>query len=174
MFENNIFLIGFMGTGKSTVATCFARQYGMEIIEMDEMISNRAGMSIPEIFERYGEEHFRNLETEFLRGIRSETNRIVSCGGGVVLRKENVTLMKESGVIVLLTASPEVILERVKNDNGRPLLQGKKNVVAISELMEARRERYEAAADIVISTDQKTTEEICEVLKTEIERMKER
>lgn len=174
MIENNIFLIGFMGTGKSTVATCFAQKYDVEIIEMDEALSKRAGMSIPDIFAKYGEEHFRNLETEFLKEIRTETNKIISCGGGAVLRKENVSLMKESGEIVLLTASPEEIFERVKNDNGRPLLAGRKNVTAITELMDARREKYEAAADITISTDKKTAAEICRELQEKIERMKER
>ena len=174
MFAYNIFLIGFMGTGKSTIASVFSNKYKMEIVEMDEMLAERERMSIPDIFEKYGEMYFRNLETEYLKEIKQMTNRIISCGGGVVLRQENVSLMKENGKIVLLTASPEEIYERVKNDNERPLLKGRKSVEAIKELMEARRAKYEAAADIIISTDGKAAEEICDELMDKLKRAKER
>ena len=103
-----------------------------------------------------------------------ETNKIVSCGGGVVLRNENVSIMKENGMVVMLTASPEEIYERVKNDNGRPLLQGRKNVETIRGLMERRRESYENAADIIIYTDGKTKEAICREIMNEVQRAKER
>ena len=174
MFTYNIFLIGFMGTGKSTVGFRFSKKYKMKMVEMDESIAKQAGMSISDIFAKHGEEYFRNLETTFLKDMRKMTNRIVSCGGGVVLRKENVEFMKENGKIVLLTASPEVILERVKNNDKRPLLRGKKNVEAIKELMEARRTKYEEAADIVISTDGKSKDEICVEIMKELQRAKER
>ena len=174
MFEYNIFLIGFMGTGKSTIASAFAEKYAMEMVEMDEEIARREKMSIPEIFARYGEEYFRNKETGFLQEISQMTEKIVSCGGGAVLRKENVSIMKENGRIVLLTASPEEIFERVKNDNGRPLLQGRKNVEAIRELMEGRRAKYEEAANIIVCTDGKSKEAICEEIMNELKRTKER
>jgi len=93
--------------------------------------------------------------------MENKRNCIVSCGGGVVLKEENVSRMKKSGKIVLLTASPEVIYERVKDDEERPLLKGHKSVEEISELMEGRREKYEKAADVLISTDGKSVEEIC-------------
>lgn len=157
----NIFLIGFMGCGKSTVASYMAQNYGMEVIEMDQLIVEREGMSIPDIFEKQGEEYFRTVETKLLIEIQSELNKVVSCGGGVVLREQNVSEMKKSGLIVLLMAKPETILERVKGDDNRPLLQGNKNVEFISDMMEKRRPKYEAAADIVIQTDGKSAEEIC-------------
>jgi len=172
--KDNIFLIGFMGTGKSTVASVFSKKYGMKTVEMDETIADREGKSISDIFAQQGEEYFRNLETSLLKELKERHGFIVSCGGGVVLREENVRLMKESGVIVLLTASPEVILQRVKNDNQRPVLQGRKNVEAIRELMEGRRAKYESAADMIILTDGKTKENICEEIMCELQRVKER
>lgn len=157
----NILLIGFMGTGKSTVASCLEKNYGMNIVEMDETIAMQQGMSIPDIFEKYGEEYFRNLETELLIEIQKKENQVVSCGGGVPMRDVNVAWMKKNGCVVLLTATPETILERVKDDDNRPLLRGNKNVTFISDLLEKRREKYEAAADIVVATDGKDAKEIC-------------
>lgn len=157
----NIFLIGFMGSGKSTVASYLAENYGMEIIEMDQLIVEREGMSIPDIFSQKGEPYFRDAETNLLIEIQSEENKVVSCGGGVALRERNVEEMKKGGKIILLNAKPETILERVKDDDNRPLLRGNKNVDFISNMMEQRRPKYEGAADFVIQTDGKSAEVIC-------------
>ena len=157
----NLFLIGYMGTGKSTVAAYLANHYGMDIIEMDQEIVEREGMGISNIFSIKGEAYFRDVETNLLIEIQAQENKVVSCGGGVVLREQNVAEMKESGQIVLLTAKPETILERVKDDDSRPLLRGNKNVEFISTMLEKRRPKYESAADIVIETDGKSAEEIC-------------
>lgn len=165
----NIMLIGFMGTGKSTVASCLCREYGMEIVEMDELIAKRAGMSISDIFAQYGEEYFRDLETNLVLELQSQSNQVVSCGGGVVLRERNVEEMKKGGSIVLLTAEPETILERVKDDDNRPLLRGNKNVAFISDMMEKRRPKYEAAADVVIHTDGKEVQEICREIMEKVQ-----
>lgn len=167
----NVFLIGFMGSGKSTIASCLAEKYGMEIIEMDQLIVERDGMSIPDIFAQKGETYFRDAETNLLLEIQSEQNKVVSCGGGVALREENVQSMKRSGQIFLLNAKAETILERVKDNDNRPLLDGNKNVQFISELMEKRRSKYEGAADFVIQTDGKTAETICKEI---IEKVKKR
>ena len=166
----NIFLIGYMGTGKSTVAACMAKQCGMEVLEMDQMIAEREGMSISDVFAKYGEEYFRDVETKLLLEIQKQENKVVSCGGGVVLRKQNVEEMQKGGKIVLLSAKPETILERVKDDNSRPLLQGNKTVAFISEMMEKRRLKYENAADIVIQTDGKKVADICHEIFEQIER----
>ena len=125
-------------------------------------------MSIPDIFATYGEEYFRNLETELLKELQTGSNCIISCGGGVALREENVVEMKKNGRVVLLTASPETIYERVKDSNDRPLLKGNNNVEFIADLMEKRREKYEAAADVVIQTDDKSIVQICEELITKL------
>lgn len=157
----NVFLIGFMGSGKSTIASYLAENYGMEIMDMDQLIVEREGMAIPDIFAQKGEPYFRDAETSLLIEIQGEQNKVVSCGGGVVLRDENVQAMKKSGQVVLLNAKPETILERVKDDDNRPLLWGNKNVQFIRDMMEKRQPKYEAAADLVIHTDGKSADEIC-------------
>lgn len=164
----NIFLIGFMGTGKSTVADYLSRNHGMEILEMDQLIAEREGRSISDIFSQCGEEYFRNAETKLLIEIQDTHNKIVSCGGGVVLRAKNVVEMKKSGQIVLLTAEPGTILERVKGNDQRPLLQGNMNVTYISEMIEKRREKYEQAADVVIHTDRKSVSQICKEILEQV------
>lgn len=162
---NNVFLIGFMGSGKSTIAACLSQDYGMEVVEMDEVIAKREKMSIPDIFAQKGEAYFREAETRLLQEIEEDGHKVVSCGGGVVLREENVQEMKKKGRIVLLSAKPETILERVKGNDNRPLLAGKKDVKSICEMMEERRTRYEAAADVVILTDGKTAEAIAKEIQ---------
>ncbi len=168
LFSYNIVLIGFMGAGKSTISDYLSMMFDMKLVEMDQEISERQEMSIPDIFATYGEEYFRNLETELLKELQTGRNCIISCGGGVAMREQNVIEMKKNGRVVLLTASPETIYERVKDSNDRPLLKDNNNVEYIAELMEKRREKYEAAADIVIQTDNKTILQICEELITKL------
>ena len=158
----NIFLIGFMGAGKSMIARTLQRELGFPLVEMDERIVQEQGMSINDIFAQYGEAHFREIESQLVVDLGKQEPSIVSCGGGVVVRPENTQNMKKSGRIVLLKASPETIFERVKNSTDRPILNGHMNVEYIAELMEKRRALYEEAADITIQTDGKTREQICE------------
>ena len=164
LFSCNIVLIGFMGAGKSTVSEYLSRKYNMDTVEMDQIIAEREKMSISDIFSVHGEEYFRDLETKLLIEMQAKTNTVISCGGGVPMRERNVKEMKKNGCVVLLTATPETILERVKDNHDRPLLEGNKTVSYISELMEKRREKYEAAADLIIETDGKNAQEICEEL----------
>lgn len=164
LFNYNIFLIGFMGAGKSTISDYLKNALAMDVVEMDQCIVERQGMSISDIFETYGEEYFRELETNLLIEMQSQSNVVVSCGGGVPMRERNVVEMKKNGRVVLLTAKPETILERVKDNHDRPLLENNKTVPFIADLMEKRRVKYEAAADIVIQTDGKSELEICEEL----------
>lgn len=162
----NIFLIGFMGCGKSTIARKLSKKLGIEQVEMDEAIVQEQGMQITEIFEKYGEEHFRDIETDLVTRLQSKNGVIVSCGGGAGLREENRRMMKAAGVIVWLTAEPETILERVKHSTDRPVLNGRMNVEYIAELMERRRACYEASADFMVSTDGKEIDAICEDIIT--------
>lgn len=143
------------------IARALERKTGGERVEMDERIETEQGMAITEIFEKYGEPYFRDLETELLRALTDKTDLLVSCGGGSVLRDENAALMKENGCIVLLTATPETIYARVKESKNRPVLNGNMNVEYIRGLMEKRRARYEAVADVSIATDGKNAEDIC-------------
>ena len=143
MPKKQIYLTGFMGTGKSMILNCLHEVCGFDKIEMDEQIVQEQGMSIPEIFEKKGEEYFRNLETELVKKISAMDNIVVSCGGGTVMRQCNVDEMKKNGTIVLLTAEPETVYERVKGSHNRPLLEKNMNPEYIKE------------------TDNRTAEEIC-------------
>ena len=164
LFNYNIVLIGFMGAGKSTISDFLKNVFAMDVVEMDQIIAQRQGMSISDIFETYGEQYFRDLETNLLIEMQSRSNVVISCGGGTPMRECNVVEMKKNGRVVLLTAKPETILDRVKNNHDRPLIENNKTVPFITELMEKRRAKYEAAADIIIETDGKNELEICEEL----------
>ena len=171
LFNYNIVLIGFMGAGKSTISEFLKNSFAMEVIEMDQIIAEREGMTISDIFEVYGEQYFRNLETNLLIEMQSKTNVVISCGGGTPMRECNVVEMKKNGRVVLLTAKPETILNRVKDSHDRPLIENNKTVPFIADLMEKRREKYEAAADIIIETDGKDELQICEELILRLRRM---
>lgn len=164
--RKNIILIGFMGTGKTTVSRQLQQTYGLRMVDMDIEIERREGRKIPEIFAEEGEEYFRNLETELLRELQLQEDLVISCGGGTPLRACNVVEMKKNGIVFLLDASPELIYERVKNSHHRPLLEQNKSVEAIRKLLASRQERYEAAANVVITVDERSTDEICrEILR---------
>ena len=173
LFDYNIVLIGFMGTGKSTISDFLKNVFAMDVVEMDQIIAQRQGMSISDIFETYGEQYFRDLETNLLIEMQSRSNVVISCGGGTPMRECNVVEMKKNGRVVLLTAKPETILDRVKNNHDRPLIENNKTVSFIADLMEKRRAKYEAAADIIIETDGKNELEICEELVHRLRTMDE-
>ncbi len=158
--SQNIYLIGFMGVGKSTIGKILAEETEGQLVEMDEIIEAEQKMTINEIFTQYGETHFRDVESEIIARIAGQEKRIVSCGGGAVLRPENVANMRKSGKIVFLSATPESIYQRVRYSTNRPLLNGHMNVEYIKELMEKRRSFYEDAADVTISTDGKEKQDI--------------
>lgn len=172
--NSNIVLIGFMGTGKSAIANCLSKMLPMETVEMDEVIAERARMSISDIFAVYGEEYFRNLETNLLVELQEKSNVIISCGGGTPLRDNNVAEMKKNGRVVLLTAKPETIYERIRNSHDRPLLENNKNIAFISKLLEERKAKYEAAADVVIKTDGKNKLQISEEIVGKLLEMDEK
>ncbi|MBP3815306.1 MAG: shikimate kinase [Firmicutes bacterium] len=175
---NNIYLIGYMGVGKSSTAKHLAKILDLTVIELDQAIENHYGKPIMDIFDEIGEEGFRALETIILASSISGTvvpydiykGAVFSCGGGVPLNEVNVTAMFNSGRIVYLKAKPETVLARLQNDNGdssdgdtsngRPLLRGKMNLSDIKEMMEIRAPYYEDAADLIIETDNKTPEEV--------------
>ena len=143
LFDYNIVLIVFMGAGKTTISDYLSTRFDMVIVETDQVIADREEMSISDIFATYGEEFFRDLETNLLIEMQEKKNVIISCGGGVAMRERNVAEMKKNGRVVLLTAHPQTILDRVKDSDDRPLLNGHKNVEYIEQLMEARREKYD-------------------------------
>ena len=154
-------LIGFMGAGKTTVSRELSKMTGRKELDMDAYIVEKEGLAITDIFAQFGEEYFRTKETASLIEIMKMDNLIVSCGGGVVVKDENVSYMKDGGVIVLLTATPQTILERVKESTDRPILNGNMNVEFIEQLMNKRKDRYLSVADVIVETDNKAVKEIC-------------
>ena len=159
--KKNIVLIGFMGAGKSTVSREIARTTGREEIDLDSYIVEKEGCTINEMFEKHGEEYFRTLETKYLKEVSGREGIILSCGGGTVIKRENVDIIKENGVLVLLSAKPETIYERVKNSTDRPILNGNMNIEFITELMNKRKDVYLSVADLIIETDGKIISTIC-------------
>ena len=169
--KTNIALIGFMGTGKTAVGRLLAKKLGRKFIELDSLIEQKAGKSIPDIFQQDGEIAFRELEIEVTRDITREKYAVIACGGGIVLNKINIDRLRESSRIVHLTASPGVTLERVSREEGqRPLLAVDNPILAIRELLKFRKPFYERAADITIDTSKLDINTVAEQI---IEKLKE-
>jgi len=141
-----------MGSGKTAVGNLLAHRLGFEYLDTDELIEKQAGASIGQIFSQKGEEYFRDLETQVLKSLENKDNLVVSTGGGMVLRQENVKILKKLGSLVLLWASPEKIYERVKEEPYRPLLKVADPIAKIKELLKLREPIYKKAADFVIDT----------------------
>ncbi|MDY6038043.1 MAG: shikimate kinase [Eubacterium sp.] len=159
---NNIYIIGFMGSGKSTLTLNIKKTTDKKALSTDTLIEEKAGISISNIFSKYGEDYFRKLEQEVLDKVSKSDNLIVDCGGGIPLCKENAELIKRSGKVIYLKASAPVIFNRLKNDNLRPLLQNKKSISEISDMLSQRELYYEKIADVTIDTDGLTPKEILE------------
>jgi shikimate kinase len=151
--KTSIALIGFMGTGKTAVGKALAERLDKEFVELDSLIEQKAGKTIPEIFNRDGEVAFRELEIEVTREVAERKNTVIACGGGVVLNEVNIERLRKECIIVYLTASPRVILKRtLSNENERPLLEVSNKAQRIQELLRFRKPFYERAADIKIDT----------------------
>ncbi|MFC1933679.1 shikimate kinase [Chloroflexota bacterium] len=168
--KTNIALIGFMGTGKTVVGQLLAKKLDRKFIELDSLIEQQAGKSIPDIFQQDGEIAFRGLEIEAIKKIASEKYSIIACGGGIVLNKINIDRLREGARIVYLTASPRIILKRVSTEEGqRPLLEVDNPALTIQQLLRFRKPFYERAADITINTSKldihAVTNQIIEKLK---------
>lgn len=156
-----IYLIGFMGTGKTSTGIELAKLMNRELLDSDDLIVKKEGKTIPDIFKEAGEEGFRKIETGIFRNLsQDDNNYIISCGGGAPLRSENVSFMKKNGVVVRLTATAETVFKRVKGDTKRPLLQSDDPMKRIIELMSQREDAYSDAADITVSTDGRTPYEV--------------
>jgi shikimate kinase len=151
----NIYLIGFMGCGKTSSGKKLSKLLNLPFLDTDQMIEEAAGKKIPDIFREDGEAAFRAMETEVFRGLAIESSQaaVISCGGGAALREENVTYMKQGGIVVMLAATPATIYQRVKDHTNRPLLENRMSEEGIRELMEERLPFYDRAADFKIRTD---------------------
>lgn len=165
--KDNIVLIGFMGSGKSTVGKELSKRFNMDFLDTDEYIEKRAGMTISDIFEKKGEEEFRRIETETLVELKENlANTVISTGGGMPLRSENARLLKEIGKVFYLSASAGIIFDRVKGYTKRPLLMVDDPYDKICSMMRERKPLYEKACDHVIDTNSNDLDEIIEKIQT--------
>lgn len=158
---NNIILIGFMGCGKTSVGIKLSYLLKQIMTDTDRMIERQSQMTISEIFDKYGEETFREMETECLKKLLQESdNRIISVGGGLPMQSENRVLLKRLGKVIYLRVTAATVCERLSGDMSRPLLQGPNPEQKVRELLEKRSPIYESVADIIIDVDGKGFDEI--------------
>lgn len=173
MKKNNIVLIGFMGSGKTTVGLRLSYRMRRAIEDTDKLIERRMGKSISEVFAREGETFFRLQETALLQDLIEKRNhQIISVGGGTPVREENRELLKKLGTVVYFRAKPETIYERVKADTSRPLLQCEDPLQKIRDLLQQRKEAYESCADIIIDVDELSMDEVVEQVATAVTKEK--
>ncbi len=157
-------LIGFMGTGKSLVGKVLEQHTGFARVDTDEIISSRLKMPIEKIFSTHGEERFRDLETETLRSLSAEEPAIIVTGGGIVLRSENVDLLKRLGAVVWIDADEVTLRTRIHRLSDRPRLQTANPEATLSELLEDREALYRSAADLRVDISQKNPEQIAALI----------
>jgi shikimate kinase len=163
----NIALIGFMGTGKTSVGINLAQELGWDFIDTDEVIKRKIGLEISDIFQYYGESFFRQQEKKVIELACRLTRHVISTGGGTIINVDNLKQLKEHSFLICLVASPEEILERVKCDNSRPLLAVEDPLKIIKNLLKIR-EPYYQCADLFIDTSNKTLEKIIEEIMAHI------
>jgi shikimate kinase len=160
-----------MGAGKSSVGRCLRRRMGLTLLDIDEVVASNFGMSIPVIFAEHGEKTFRDAETEALRRVRTEEQTIIITGGGIVLRKENVEILKSQAAIVWLDGDEETLFARASRKQNRPLLQTKKPRKTFSQILAARRPLYANIANIRVDTSVLTDEEVAVAILAKLRRM---
>ena len=166
--SKNIVLVGFMGAGKSSIATALAKTLKRKAVSTDALIVEREKRPITDIFRDSGEPYFRGIEKQVVAEVSRQSNLIVDCGGGVVLNQENIDNLKRGGTIFYLSATPDVIYERVKHERHRPLINVENPKAKIEELLNSRKSRY-ALADVTIETSRKTVQQVVEEILEQID-----
>ena len=167
----HLFLIGYRATGKTTVGQALANRLKMKCLDTDELVQARAAKSIREIFERSGEEEFRELESQVIESVcKTSDASVISLGGGAILRNSNRVMIKQTGKAIWLKASPVTIWHRISTDSKtagqRPDLTGTGGLDEIRNLLAARNSLYQSVADFEIETDSKSISEIVEQVVT--------
>jgi shikimate kinase len=160
-----------MGAGKSSVGRCLHRRTGSALHDTDEIVAANFGMSIPEIFSEHGEKKFREAETEALRAMRTEERTIIVTGGGIVLPKKNIEILRSQAVIVWLDGDEETLFARASRKQNRPLLQTKNPRKTFSQILGARRPLYANIADFRVDTSVLTDEEAAMAILAKLRRM---
>ncbi|MEK6657616.1 MAG: shikimate kinase [Nitrospirota bacterium] len=158
----SIVITGFMGTGKTTVGKRLSEEYNLEFIDTDELIEKKAGnKKVNKIFAEFGEAHFRKLEKEVIREIAEKKDAVIATGGGAIVDKKNLAVLKKcSSIIICLTSRPDVIVLRTRNEKGaRPLLNSDNPLIKIEELLKKRVDAY-SKADVIIDTSDLTPDEV--------------
>jgi 3-phosphoshikimate 1-carboxyvinyltransferase len=168
--QPNIVLIGMRGSGKTTIARQLAQELGVEHLDLDEIMANRLALSTPEIVKKHGWGYFRDQESTIAKEVSVTDNKLISTGGGVVLKPQNVTALKKNGVIIFLRASVDVMVRRLGDISGRPPLTNAKSLRAeVTQVLRERQSLYEAAADIIIDTDTLTPVQIAKQITKRLE-----
>jgi Shikimate kinase len=162
--ELNLFLVGPMGVGKTTIGKLISKRLGRSFVDLDDEIESRAGACIPWIFDVEGEEGFRRRESELLREFALRKGLVISTGGGIVLKPENRVLLKSSGCVIFLNASAEQLHRRTMNDKKRPLLQVEDRLAAIHNIKTARDPFYREVANIVIDVGNRSSRQVTDTL----------
>jgi shikimate kinase len=170
----SIVLIGMMGAGKSSVGRALERRTGLARLDTDEAVAAQFGISVAEIFEKHGEEKFRDTETETLRNLAPDRAAIIVTGGGIVVRAENVDLLKRLGTVVWLNTDEATLFERAARRNTRPLLQNDNPRAVFSELLRKRSPLYKAVADFEIDTSKLNHDEVAETILSKMEELSAR
>lgn len=166
---SSIILIGYMGCGKSTIGKRLSTKMNKPFIDTDQYIEEKQNCPISEIFNKHGEQFFRELETQCLKElIEKKCGYIVAVGGGLPMKEENRVLLKQLGTVIYLAASPQTIYKRVQNDTKRPLLQVKNPKERIMQMLNVRVPIYEESADILISVNNKKIRRIIREIEEEI------
>ncbi|MCE3223829.1 MAG: aroK [Nitrospira sp.] len=162
----NLVLIGYRGTGKSTVGKRLARELRRYLISTDAEVVRRAKLSIPEIVKEFGWDYFRDLESDVCRHFAAQDGLIIDTGGGAILRADNVKALRRTGTLVWLTATVETITRRIGGDTQRPSLTGTKSFTdEIRDVLTERIPKYQAAAHHVVATDDISTGQVAERIK---------
>ncbi|MGI9141954.1 MAG: shikimate kinase [Fluviibacter sp.] len=167
----NIFLVGLMGAGKSTVGRILARRLGKRFVDTDHEIEKRNGVTIPVIFEIEGEDGFRRREQEVLADLAQEKDLVLSTGGGIVLKPENREVLRNHGFVVYLNARPELLAERTKHDRTRPLLNVEDPLTRLRELYAVRDPLYREVAHAVVETGRGAPQQVVQAILGEISRI---
>lgn len=162
--NKNIILCGFMGSGKTVTGKALAKKLNLEFIDLDQHIEKAEGLTVNEIFDRFGEQHFRALETKAANILGAQSGKVIALGGGTVLKKENLLPLKLSGIIFYLEVGAEKVIDRLKNDTTRPLLKKNKEQ-AVFDLLKSREPFYKAAADYIIDANGSVDDTLKQILK---------